>query len=169
MHRADGRPEFFSHLAGGLLVDPLAFAHGKLLQGRRDPAQFLQKINSVLFLPVHPRERLQPGLHQCLEEVFDAPDVGRYLAQVRKNVLLGVVLQQIVVDVVVDKERFVALRAVQSEDFMTADWFDFPPSVLRKISSRITNEVEGINRVTYDISSKPPAVCRDVITCCILC
>lgn len=48
---------------------------------------------------------------------------------------------------------------------MTADWFDFPPNVLRKISSRITNEVEGINRVTYDISSKPPAVCRDVITC----
>ena len=41
---------------------------------------------------------------------------------------------------------------------MTADWFDFPPNVLRKISSRITNEVEGINRVTYDISSKPPAV-----------
>lgn len=42
---------------------------------------------------------------------------------------------------------------------MTADWYCFPPEVLRKISSRITNEVEGINRVTYDISSKPPAVC----------
>ncbi len=41
---------------------------------------------------------------------------------------------------------------------MTADWYVFPPEVLRKISSRITNEVEGINRVTYDISSKPPAV-----------
>jgi hypothetical protein len=41
---------------------------------------------------------------------------------------------------------------------MTADWFVFPPEVLRRISSRITNEVEGINRVTYDISSKPPAV-----------
>lgn len=37
--------------------------------------------------------------------------------------------------------------------------FGFPPEVLRKISSRITNEVAGINRVTYDISSKPPAVC----------
>jgi len=37
--------------------------------------------------------------------------------------------------------------------------FAFPPEVLRKISSRITNEVAGINRVTYDISSKPPAVC----------
>ncbi|KAK2459913.1 hypothetical protein APHAL10511_008113 [Amanita phalloides] len=54
-------------------------------------------------------------------------------------------------------EQVVALRAVQTEDFMTADWYVFPPAVLRRISSRITNEVAGINRVTYDISSKPPA------------
>ncbi|KAI0067321.1 GMP synthase [Artomyces pyxidatus] len=53
-------------------------------------------------------------------------------------------------------EQVIALRAVKTEDFMTADWFVFPPEVLRRISSRITNEVEGINRVTYDISSKPP-------------
>ena len=57
-------------------------------------------------------------------------------------------------------EQVIALRAVQSEDFMTADWFVFPAEVLRRISSRITNEVQGINRVTYDISSKPPAVSR---------
>uniref|UniRef100_A0A0W0G4W9 GMP synthase [glutamine-hydrolyzing] n=1 Tax=Moniliophthora roreri TaxID=221103 RepID=A0A0W0G4W9_MONRR len=54
-------------------------------------------------------------------------------------------------------EQVIALRAVQSEDFMTADWYVFPPEVLRRISSRITNEVSGVNRVTYDISSKPPA------------
>ncbi|KAH6913535.1 GMP synthase [Coprinopsis sp. MPI-PUGE-AT-0042] len=54
-------------------------------------------------------------------------------------------------------EQVIALRAVQSEDFMTADWYIFPADVLRRISSRITNEVAGINRVTYDISSKPPA------------
>ncbi|KAI9509819.1 hypothetical protein F5148DRAFT_694734 [Russula earlei] len=54
-------------------------------------------------------------------------------------------------------EQVVALRAVQSEDFMTADWFVFPPDVLRRISSRITNEIAGINRVTYDITSKPPS------------
>ncbi|KAL1407125.1 GMP synthase (glutamine-hydrolyzing) [Vanrija albida] len=53
-------------------------------------------------------------------------------------------------------EQVVALRAVSTEDFMTADWFVFPPQVLKKISSRITNEVRGINRVTYDITSKPP-------------
>jgi GMP synthase (glutamine-hydrolysing) len=55
-------------------------------------------------------------------------------------------------------EQVVALRAVTSEDFMTADWYVFPPEVMRKISSRITNEVEGVNRVVYDVSSKPPGV-----------
>jgi GMP synthase (glutamine-hydrolysing) len=51
----------------------------------------------------------------------------------------------------------VALRAVQTSDFMTADWAPLPYALLRKVSSRIINEVRGINRVTYDISSKPPA------------
>lgn len=49
------------------------------------------------------------------------------------------------------------LRAVISEDAMTADWVDLPTPLLRKVSSRILNEVAGINRVLYDISSKPPA------------
>jgi GMP synthase (glutamine-hydrolysing) len=51
----------------------------------------------------------------------------------------------------------VALRAVQTTDFMTADWAELPYSLLKKVSARIINEVRGINRVTYDISSKPPA------------
>ncbi|WP_066260876.1 glutamine-hydrolyzing GMP synthase [Hydrogenophaga flava] len=51
----------------------------------------------------------------------------------------------------------VALRAVQTSDFMTADWADLPYALLKKVSSRIINEVRGINRVTYDVSSKPPA------------
>lgn len=77
-------------------------------------------------------------------------------------------------------DQVVALRAVQTEDFMTADWsvirmlylfftvvfgqvnfhspnrFVFPPEVMRRISSRITNEVKGVNRVVYDVTSKPP-------------
>ena len=51
----------------------------------------------------------------------------------------------------------VALRAVQTTDFMTADWAELPYALLKKVSGRIINEVRGINRVTYDVSSKPPA------------
>jgi GMP synthase (glutamine-hydrolysing) len=51
----------------------------------------------------------------------------------------------------------VALRAVQTSDFMTADWAELPYSLLKRTSGRIINEVRGINRVTYDVSSKPPA------------
>ena len=54
-------------------------------------------------------------------------------------------------------EYVVALRAVQTSDFMTADWAELPYALLKKVSSRIINEVRGINRVTYDVSSKPPA------------
>lgn len=50
-----------------------------------------------------------------------------------------------------------AIRAVTTDDFMTATWTRIPFDTLEIISSRITNEVKGINRVTYDITSKPPA------------
>ena len=51
----------------------------------------------------------------------------------------------------------VALRAVSTDDFMTAEWTRLPYEVLEKSSNRITNEVKGISRVVYDITSKPPA------------
>ena len=54
-------------------------------------------------------------------------------------------------------EKCGALRAVQSTDGMTADWVDLPYAFLQKMSNEIINKVKGINRVVYDISSKPPA------------
>ena len=51
----------------------------------------------------------------------------------------------------------VALRAVTSTDGMTADWYEFPNDVLARVSGRIINEVSGVNRVVYDVSTKPPA------------
>jgi len=54
-------------------------------------------------------------------------------------------------------EDVCAIRAVQTDDFMTADWAHLPYELLAKISTRIINQVKGVNRVVYDISSKPPA------------
>ena len=54
-------------------------------------------------------------------------------------------------------ENAVAVRCVNTDDFMTADWSRLPYEVLARISTRIINEVQGVNRVCYDISSKPPA------------
>jgi GMP synthase (glutamine-hydrolysing) len=54
-------------------------------------------------------------------------------------------------------DEVIVLRAVTTTDFMTADWARIPADVLARISSRIVNEVKGVNRVMYDISTKPPA------------
>jgi len=54
-------------------------------------------------------------------------------------------------------QEVIALRAVTTEDFMTADWAQIPPQVLSRVANRIVNEVKGVNRVVYDITSKPPA------------
>ena len=54
-------------------------------------------------------------------------------------------------------DEAVALRAVTSVDGMTADWAELPRAVVARVSTRIVNEVRGVNRVVYDVSSKPPA------------
>lgn len=54
-------------------------------------------------------------------------------------------------------EDVIAVRAIQTADFMTADWYHLPYEVLQRISTRVTNSVRGVNRVVYDVSSKPPS------------
>ena len=90
-----------------------------------------------------------------------------YIEELRKNKLYDKIWQAFAallpvktVGVMGDARTYqyiISLRAVTSVDGMTADWFKMPQDVLEKISSRIVNEVKGVNRVVYDISSKPPA------------
>jgi len=54
-------------------------------------------------------------------------------------------------------DQVIALRAIETKDFMTADWYEFDFEFLKTVSRRIVNEVRGVARVVYDITSKPPA------------
>jgi GMP synthase (glutamine-hydrolysing) len=99
-----------------------------------------------------------------LEILRKADDI--YLEEIRKAGLYNEIWQAFAVLLPIQSvgvmgddrtyENVCAIRAVTSVDGMTADWFAFPTEVLSNISSRITNEVRGINRVVYDITSKPP-------------
>ena len=91
---------------------------------------------------------------RSLEELI-AADLYRKTAQV-----FAVLLPIGTVGVMGDARSYdsvIAIRAVESQDFMTADWARIPYDVLAAMSNRIINEVRGVNRVVYDISSKPPA------------
>ena len=101
------------------------------------------------------RLRILRDCDEILLEEIVAADLYRATSQV-----FAVLLPVKSVGVMGDGRTYdsvVALRAVTTEDFMTADWARLPYDVLATISSRIINEVKGVNRVVYDISSKPPA------------
>ncbi|KAI0077092.1 GMP synthase [Panus rudis PR-1116 ss-1] len=163
------------HNVGGLLKDMKL----KLIEPLRELFKDeVRALGRLLHIPEHLVQRhpfpgpglairiLGPVTREQVKILQQADHI--YIEEIRKAGLyneisqaFAVLLPVRAVGVMGDKrtyEQVIALRAVQSEDFMTADWYIFPPEVLRRISSRITNEVQGINRVTYDISSKPPAV-----------
>jgi GMP synthase (glutamine-hydrolysing) len=99
--------------------------------------------------------RLQAADRIFLEELEDAD-----LMHDETDQAFTVLLPIRSVGVMGDKRTYaetIALRVVTTEDFMTADWARLPDSVLARISNRIVNEVPGVNRVVYDITSKPPA------------
>lgn len=115
-----------------------------------------------------------PGLAvRCLGDItVEKLDILRkadriYLDEIRKAGLyndiwqaFAVLLPVYTVGVMGDDRtyaRVLALRAITSSDGMTAEWFRFPNEVLDRISTRICNEVQGVNRVVYDVTSKPPA------------
>ncbi|KAJ8581662.1 GMP synthase [Rhizopogon salebrosus TDB-379] len=162
------------HNVGGLLKDMKLKLIEPLRELFKDEVRALGKLLSI---PTHLVQRhpfpgpglairiLGPVTREQVKILQQADNI--YIEEIRKANLynqisqaFAVLLPVKAVGVMGDKrtyEQVIALRAVTSEDFMTADWYVFPPEVLRRISSRITNEVNGINRVTYDISSKPPA------------
>jgi GMP synthase (glutamine-hydrolysing) len=111
-------------------------------------------------------ERLRQADHVIREELERDGRLGSGVLEDRssKNQALaqafGVLLPVQSLGVMGDQRTYaetLAIRAVTSEDFMTADWARLPHDLLAGMSSRIVNEVEGINRVVYDITSKPPA------------
>jgi len=90
-----------------------------------------------------------------VQEEIEAAGLGRELWQA-----FAVLLPVRTVGVMGDFRTYaqvIALRAVVSQDAMTADWARLPYDVLGRISTRVINEVKGVNRVVYDISSKPPS------------
>lgn len=112
-------------------------------------------VRCIGFVDFERLERLRQADSVLLEELGNADLLREETAQA-----FAVLLPVRSVGVMGDQRTYaetIAIRVVTSEDFMTADWARIPYEILARVSNRIVNEVQGINRVVYDISSKPPA------------
>jgi GMP synthase (glutamine-hydrolysing) len=120
---------------------------------RKADAIFIEELRNTPYLPIPAGESRGEGAHaptnSRIKTWYDATSQAFTVFLPVKSV--GVMGDGRTYDYVV------ALRAVVTSDFMTADWAELPYALLKKVSGRIINEVRGINRVTYDVSSKPPA------------
>jgi GMP synthase (glutamine-hydrolysing) len=119
---------------------------------RKADAIFIEELRNFPYLPLPPGEGGGEGASSTNHRIktwYDATSQAFTVFLPVKSV--GVMGDGRTYDYVV------ALRAVVTSDFMTADWAELPYALLKKVSGRIINEVRGINRVTYDVSSKPPA------------
>lgn len=162
------------HNVGGLLKDMKFDVIEPLRELFKDEVRLLGKLLGISpeLLGRHPFPG--PGLAiRCLGEVTEGQlimlrEADRiFLEEIRAANLynrigqaFSVILPIRTVGVMGDGRTYdqvVCLRAVETSDFMTADWFSFPDWFLKKCSSKIINEVKGVNRVVYDISSKPPS------------
>jgi GMP synthase (glutamine-hydrolysing) len=127
---------------------------------RRADAIFIEELRNTPFVPVPEPHAVRPelaeGQHASTGVKSNTPKTWYDATSQAFAVFLPVKS----VGVMGDGRTYdyvVALRAVQTSDFMTADWAELPYSLLKRVSNRIINEVRGINRVTLDVSSKPPA------------
>lgn len=162
------------HNVGGLLDDMKLAVVEPLRELFKDEVRALGKILGISHDLVWRHPFPGPGLAiRILGEVNEAQlRIVReadyiYLEELRKHNLYEKISQAFAallpiksVGVMGDKrtyEQTIVLRAVETKDFMTADWFEMPYDFLKLVSSRIINEVSGVNRVVYDVSSKPPA------------
>ena len=112
----------------------------------------------IIALPVKARD-LETALHAACDSGHWDGEV-QFVLDKNLNQYFAVLTNTRSVGVMGDGRTYdytLALRAVTTADFMTADWARIPYDVLDKISTRIVNEVKGINRICYDITSKPPA------------
>ena len=103
---------------------------------------------------LHALQRLLPGV-QGLDITTGLFEIGSFL--LLEQLWQGLDKIRILMGDERSYENVIDVRAVETSDFMTADFSQIPFEVLNTVSSRIINEVRGVNRVVYDISSKPPA------------